>query len=115
MGEEEQVRLPMDCGRQRKGGFMTSRRFLQLLAMLLCIALVPALLEAQGKGKGKGHGKGQEAGEDREAGDQGARGRAVFSERNRVIIHDYFRTNYSNLPPGLAKRGGNLPPGLQKH
>jgi hypothetical protein len=93
---------------------MSYRRFFEFLSMLLCIALVPALLEAQGKGKGKGHGKGQEAAEDREAGDPGTHGRPVFSERNRVTIHDYFRNNYSNLPPGLAKRGGNLPPGLQK-
>ena len=93
---------------------MTCRRFLQLRVMLMCIALVPALLEAQGKGKGKGHAKGQEAAEDHDADDQAAHGQPVFSERNRVTIHDYFRNNYSNLPPGLAKRGGNLPPGLQK-
>src|ERR1051325_3653535 len=94
---------------------MSWRRLSQLLAMLLtCIALVPALLQAQGKGKGKGRDKGEAAAADRDAGDRAGRGGPVFDERHRVIIRDYFHNNYSNLPPGLAKRGGNLPPGLQK-
>jgi hypothetical protein len=38
----------------------------------------------------------------------------VFSTRDRQTIQQYYRTNTSNLPPGLAKRGGNLPPGLEK-
>lgn len=41
--------------------------------------------------------------------------RIVFGSRDRDIIRDYYRDQYSDLPPGLAKRGGNLPPGLQKH
>src|ERR1051325_2032363 len=94
---------------------MSWRRLSQLLAMLLtCIALVPALLQAQGKGKGKGRDKGEPAAPDRDAGDRAGRSGPVFDERHRVIIRDYFHNNYSNLPPGLAKRGGNLPPGLQK-
>jgi hypothetical protein len=39
----------------------------------------------------------------------------VFGDRDRRVISDYFRNRYSNLPPGLAKRGGHLPPGLEKH
>jgi hypothetical protein len=42
-------------------------------------------------------------------------GDLVFSDRDRRTIRDYFRGRYSNLPPGLAKRGGTLPPGLEKH
>jgi hypothetical protein len=38
----------------------------------------------------------------------------IFAPQDRRIINDYFRVNTSNLPPGLAKRGGNLPPGLEK-
>jgi len=38
----------------------------------------------------------------------------IFSTRDRQTIQRYYRTNTSNLPPGLAKRGGNLPPGLEK-
>lgn len=39
----------------------------------------------------------------------------VFGERDREIIREYCSQQYSNLPPGLAKRGGELPPGLEKH
>ena len=91
---------------------MNVRRLIQVLSVLLCIGLIPALVQAQGKGKGKGHEKAEAADEDRD--DRTSRGGPVFSDRHRVIIRDYFHNNYSNLPPGLAKRGGNLPPGLQK-
>jgi hypothetical protein len=37
-----------------------------------------------------------------------------FSEHDRNIIRNYFRAQSSNLPPGLAKRGGRLPPGLER-
>ncbi|HVA01944.1 MAG TPA: hypothetical protein VMV34_09835 [Terriglobia bacterium] len=53
--------------------------------------------------RGKGHYKGKEE-----------RSRARFSSHDRDIIHHYFLGNTSNLPPGLAKRGGNLPPGLER-
>lgn len=36
--------------------------------------------------------------------------RVVFSDRDRAIIHDYYRTYYRDLPPGLAKKG-KIPPG----
>jgi hypothetical protein len=39
----------------------------------------------------------------------------IFTDHDRRIIRDYFRSGYGNLPPGLAKRGGHLPPGLEKH
>jgi hypothetical protein len=38
----------------------------------------------------------------------------VFGERDREIIRTYCSQPNSNLPPGLAKRGGKLPPGLEK-
>jgi hypothetical protein len=50
---------------------------------------------------------------DRDMDDRGNDG-WVFHERDRRTIRDYFRSRYSNLPPGLAKRGGTLPPGLEK-
>jgi len=37
----------------------------------------------------------------------------IFQPDDRQVITEYFR-NTRNLPPGLAKRGGNLPPGLEK-
>lgn len=38
--------------------------------------------------------------------------RVVFSDRDRVIIRDYYRGGY-RLPPGLAKQG-KVPPGHAK-
>ena len=38
-----------------------------------------------------------------------------FNDRDRHLIHDYYRKyKHKRVPPGLAKRGGNLPPGLAK-
>ncbi len=41
--------------------------------------------------------------------------RPIFEVQERDVVRDYFRNRYSNLPPGLAKRGGHLPPGLERH
>jgi hypothetical protein len=38
----------------------------------------------------------------------------IFGEGDRALIRRYFADNRSNLPPGLAKRGGDLPPGLER-
>ncbi len=61
------------------------------------------------------------AGEPVAGGDPRERNRSVggvtlptFSPRDQQIIRDYYAQSYSNLPPGLAKRGGNLPPGLER-
>lgn len=37
-----------------------------------------------------------------------------FSEHDLRVIRRFFESNTANLPPGLAKRGGNLPPGLER-
>lgn len=94
------------------------KRFLWLaFSGVLGIGLLSQPAVAQGNGHGKGHGKNKH--EQEQADDDGGytRGgvRIVFSSRDRDLIRDYYRDQYSNLPPGLAKRGGNLPPGLQKH
>ena len=94
------------------------KRFLWLaFSGVLGIGLLSQPAVAQGKGHGKGHGKNKH--EQEQADDDGGYARAgvriVFSSRERDIIRDYYQDQYSNLPPGLAKRGGNLPPGLQKH
>jgi len=36
-----------------------------------------------------------------------------FNDNDRVLIHDYYARHPSNVPPGLAKKGG-VPPGLAK-
>jgi hypothetical protein len=38
----------------------------------------------------------------------------IFSDRDKWLIHSFFQSNYGNLPPALAKRGGDLPPALEK-
>ncbi len=38
----------------------------------------------------------------------------MFSARDQQLIRRYYQVNTANLPPGLAKRGGNLPPGLER-
>lgn len=48
-----------------------------------------------------GHGHGHGHGHDR------------YSDHDRDQVRDWYRTNYSSLPPGLAKRD-RLPPGLER-
>jgi hypothetical protein len=36
--------------------------------------------------------------------------RVVFSDHDRVLVRDYYRSYYRGLPPGLAKQG-KVPPG----
>ena len=36
--------------------------------------------------------------------------RVVFSDRDRLLIRDYYAPRYSRLPPGLANQG-KIPPG----
>ena len=38
----------------------------------------------------------------------------AFSDDDRRNIRSCYSEDYSNLPPGLAKRGGDLPPGLER-
>ncbi len=45
--------------------------------------------------------------------DEGRMADIVFSPQERTLVSNWFRTNRSNLPPGLAKRD-RLPPGLEK-
>ena len=94
-----------------------------------------------GKGKGKGHDKKAERGPEKSerAADRSGKGRdhqdrdvrraepvrsvapgaghRVFEDRQRVIVHDYYVTEYraGHCPPGLAKKNnGCMPPGQAK-
>src|SRR6185295_13695287 len=66
-------------------------------AGLLCVSL--ATLQAKDHGKGKGKGSDVQV---------------SFGRDSDVIRQYYHGVPESNLPPGLAKRGGDLPPGLAK-
>ncbi len=72
----------------------------------LWLAGVMAAAAAFAQGKGKGKGKGRDA---------AAPSGRLFTDDERRRISDWARRQpTSNLPPGLAKRGGSLPPGLEK-
>jgi hypothetical protein len=86
---------------------MRNRFFLSVLASLVIATAVPALPQGNGHGKGNPHDQANNSDRPKVS--------IVFGPHDRVLIRDYYRDRYSNLPPGLAKRGGNLPPGLQKH
>ncbi len=94
-------------------------KWVKFLAITLTLSLTISAA-AQGKKPGAWE-KSKEAAQDKQAGQDVDRDRRdrerrdpIFTDRDRDIIRDYYRVNTSNLPPGLAKRGGKLPPGLQK-
>lgn len=79
---------------------------------ILSLALSSTIAMAQGHGNGhakhdhddaddRGHGHGRGHDHDR------------YSDHDRDQVRGWYRTHYSNLPPGLAKRD-RLPPGLQR-
>jgi hypothetical protein len=74
------------------------------IAMLSACPMFP-------QGNSQGHGKGNPHNQE----SSGPGVTISFGVHDRQIIREYYQNQYSNLPPGLAKRGGNLPPGLQKH
>jgi hypothetical protein len=88
--------------------------FLRLLR-LCCFGFLALLLVASpvfSQGKGKGHDK--EGGDDQGRGKGNKKAKHEFDAQDREVITTYYSNRNSNLPPGLAKRGGNLPPELEK-
>jgi hypothetical protein len=84
-------------------------------AAVLSLVLVTTIAGAQDHGHGNGHDKHDR--DDDHAGDHGhghghKHGREAYADHDRDI-HDWYRSHYSHLPPGLAKRD-RLPPGLQR-
>ncbi len=76
----------------------------------LALSTTIALTQDHGHGREKhdrdddddrGHGRGRAHGHER------------YSDHDRDQIRDWYRTHYSSLPPGLAKRD-RLPPGLER-
>src|SRR5579859_440969 len=86
-----------------------SRRIL-LVSTALALSVAMGTPAALAQGNSQGHGKGNPHNDDNRGSIS-----ISFGVHDREIIRDFYRDQYSNLPPGLAKRGGNLPPGLQKH
>ncbi len=86
---------------------------IRILSLGLCVCLMAGVSFAE---TGRAAGEGMSI-------HRGASGRkthasvevAVIIGQDRETIREYVRaTPASNLPPGLAKRGGALPPGLEK-
>ncbi len=78
------------------------------LSLAMLLALSSPVLLAQKSGKGT---------QEKTIGEK-VRGvlpeaEAVFTEREQVLVKNWFRDNRSGLPPGLAKRE-KLPPGLER-
>ncbi|MBI4442294.1 MAG: hypothetical protein HY649_02835 [Acidobacteria bacterium] len=90
-----------------------NRPWMRWMAMVLALGMAVNWAEAQGQGKGRG---GQSESE-KTAGDKVREvlpaSEPVFTTREITLIKNWFVTNHSNLPPGLAKRE-TLPPGLEK-
>ena len=63
--------------------------------------------------RGHGHHENDEDDDNDDQGEDDRRGDYTFSDHDRVILRGCLGENYSNLPPGLAKRD-RLPPGLEK-
>ena len=76
-------------------------------ALLLILTMFANPAWTQGRGKGKPKRKSATASQ------AVVEVSVVFTTQERGIISDWFATNYSGLPPGLAKRE-TLPPGLQR-
>lgn len=92
-----------------------------IIALLTGVLLTPLAVDAvsaqgRGRGQGQGQGQGQQKKDDKDKkddkkADTKAVGQFVFNDRDRGLVNRHFT---ANLPPGLAKRGGDLPPGLEK-
>jgi Ni/Co efflux regulator RcnB len=98
-------------------------RYALVLALGGLIGVGPALADppdwAKGKGKGKGHSEERRDDRGDRRDDDGRRHASSrhFEDRHKVIVHDYYVTNYrgGRCPPGLAKKNnGCMPPGQAK-
>ena len=81
------------------------------LRLLLALALFTTLAQTQGNSQHKSRDSGESAGD--KIRNTLPASEPVFTTQERTVVTNYFRSNASGLPPGLAKRD-RLPPGLEK-
>ena len=87
----------------------------KIFAFAICMILSLSIAVAGPKSKDKNKNKGKESSATHKAGGVDTRVTVdIFLGRDRDLIIGHFRGYRGNLPPGLAKRGGDLPPGLEK-
>ena len=84
---------------------------------LLTLALSSTIAVAQGNGHGHDKHDRDDDGRAHDDHDHGhgnghGQGHGRYADHERDI-HDWYRTHYDHLPPGLAKRD-HLPPGLER-
>src|SRR5258708_1519792 len=82
---------------------------------VLSLALATTIAPAQDHDHGHGNSHDKHDRDDARGDDHGhghKHGREAYADHDRDI-RDWYRTHYSHLPPGLAKRD-RLPPGLQR-
>ncbi len=85
------------------------------LALFGIVAVSVAPAGQKMRGEDKNGGKDKETGAIHQKGGTDTRVAVdIFLGNDRDLILNHFRAHRANLPPGLAKRGGNLPPGLEK-
>lgn len=88
-----------------------------VIALLTGVLLAPLAVHsalAQGRGRGQGQEKKAEKKEDKQDKKDDKKAPVVqfhFDDSDRNLVNRHYT---ANLPPGLAKRGGDLPPGLAK-
>lgn len=98
------------------------RNKIPVIALLTGVLLAPLAVDAasaQGRGRGQGQGQGQGQSQEKKEAKKDAKQddkkapvvQFVFNDRDRDLVTRHYT---ANLPPGLAKRGGDLPPGLEK-
>src|SRR5947207_5556777 len=102
--------------------------YLPCAALVLSVGLTPAFADrdhdddhGHGNGRANGHAKHEAAVEQRVDRREDRRGdrredrreaRRYYGDHDRDL-HDWYRSHYNSLPPGLAKRD-RLPPGLER-
>ncbi len=90
---------------------MRSNKWLYLAAAVV-FSLCTNLALAQGNGHGRGHEKHADRDDRHEDRHEGRAERHSYREHDREL-HEWYRSHYNRLPPGLAKRD-RLPPGLER-
>ena len=93
---------------------MKSRRWICACVTAIVLSISgPAIARGQGKGHGHDNDKHAEKDKHPDKGNRGDRDVRFYRDRDRDEIHNWYRTHYNHLPPGLAKRD-RLPPGLER-
>ena len=92
--------------------------FVLVIGGLFCTGPAMADKPDWAKGKGKGHSEDRRDDRGDRRDDDGRRHGSSrhFEDRHKVVVHDYYVTNYrGRCPPGLAKKNnGCMPPGQAK-